>query len=85
MNRKEVWESIIDALEDRFTRGEFEPGEYEVAVNRAVGTISIIHRPTRSVFALTDTTCTHYDSEDRLVTDTHSCITGKPFDFSYRQ
>jgi len=60
MDRLETWEHAIKALEDHFTSGEFEPGEYEIAHNGPVGTISIIHRPTQKVMEFTDTTGSHY-------------------------
>src|SRR5215471_21091217 len=46
MNRKEVWEACIDAIEHRFLRTEFEPGEFEIHHNSAVGSITIIDRTT---------------------------------------
>jgi len=85
MNRKEVWESVIDALETRFLRTEFEEGEFEVAHNTAVGSITIIDRTTNEVFSLTDTTYSHYDSEDRIVFPKRSAITGLTIDYSYRR
>lgn len=85
MNRKEVWEACIDALEERFLRTEFEEGEFEVAHNSAVGSITVIHRPTNTAFSLTDTTYSHYDSENRIVFPTHSQVTGLPIDYSYRK
>lgn len=67
MNRLEAWESAIKGVEEVFVRGEFEKDEWEVEVNNGVGTITLIHRPSRTVMVLTDTTGYHYDAEDRLV------------------
>jgi hypothetical protein len=85
MNRKEVWETAVSAIEQAFQSGEFEEGEFEVAHNTAVGSITIIHRPTNQVFSLTDSTYSHYDSEMRMVWPTHSRVTGTRIDYSYRR
>ena len=85
MNRKEVWEACIDAIEHRFLRTEFEPGEFEIHHNSAVGSITIIDRTTNEVFELTDTTYSHYDAEMRIVFPERSAVTGTRIDYSYRK
>lgn len=41
MDRQEVWEHVIEAIEREFLSGEFEDGEFSVAVNVTMGTITI--------------------------------------------
>lgn len=84
MDRKEVWEATVDAIEHRFLRTEFEEGEFEVLVNRAAGQITVIHRPSREAMSLTDTTFGYYDSQNRIVFPEYSPVTGSPIDHSYR-
>jgi hypothetical protein len=67
MDRQEAWEGAQEALRSWFCSQQFGEGEFEIHHNDGVGTISIIHRPTRSVLELTDTTGSHYDSENRIV------------------
>ncbi len=61
MNRQEVWESVVDALEEKFLRTEFEKGEFEVHVNRGMRTITIVHRPTNQVMAFMDVSYSHLE------------------------
>jgi hypothetical protein len=69
MNRIEAWETVVDALQERFERGEFEKGEFEIHHNDNARTITVIHRPTNSAMTLTDTTGAHYDAQNRIVMD----------------
>jgi len=64
MDRMEAWEHIIAALRDHFSSEEWERGEWDIAVNNTVGTITLIHNPTRGVMALTDTTGSHYGMDN---------------------
>ena len=63
----EIWECMVDAIETRFLRTEFEPGEFEVHSNRNAGTITVIRREDNRAWTLTDTTGSHYDAQDRIV------------------
>lgn len=67
MDRLEVWSVAVEALRERLTCGEFGDGEFEIHVSDGMGAISIVHRPTREVMVLTDTTGSYYDSENRIV------------------
>ena len=57
MDRKEVWEHAVSALEREFTSGEFGEGEFRVVQNEAMRTVSIISGG--RVFTLMDVSFSH--------------------------
>lgn len=72
MNRKEVWESVVDAIEHRMTKTEFEKGEFRVEVNSKMGTITIIGpAPTRYAMTLMDVTGSHLEGGANPGDDIH--------------
>lgn len=56
MDRQEVWEHAVEALEREFTSCEFEEGEFRVVHNKAMGTITIIENWTKEALTLLDAT-----------------------------
>lgn len=70
MDRREIWEHTIQAIEEHFTSGEFSEGEFRVVHNDTMGTITVIEDV--AAFQLMDTTgsyCTGgtYEGEPILV------------------
>lgn len=63
----EVWDAMVDAIETRFLRTEFETGEFSVHHNDGMGTITVIRNHDRHAWTLTHTTGSHYDSEGRII------------------
>lgn len=63
----EVWDAIVDAIETRFLRTEFEEGEFSVHHNNGVQSVTIIRNGDRRAWVVTDTTGSHYDAEGRIV------------------
>jgi len=56
VDRREVWEQIVWTLEQKFTSGEFDEGEFRVANNPAMRSITIIENSTSQAFMLLDVT-----------------------------
>ena len=56
MDRQEVYEHIVGALEAEFTSGEFGEGEFVVKHNAAMRTITVVEAATSEAFMLLDVT-----------------------------
>lgn len=56
---QEVWESMVDAIETRFLRTEFEPDEFRVEHNTNMRTITVIRTEDNRAWTLMDTTGSH--------------------------
>lgn len=56
MDRQEVWEHVVHALEREFTSGEFGDGEFHVQHNDAMRTVHIIETHTSRALALMNVT-----------------------------
>lgn len=56
MDRKEVWEHVVEALEREFTSGEFGEGEFRVVHNDPMGTVTIIENWTSEAISLLNAT-----------------------------
>ena len=53
---QEVWEATVDAIETRFLRTEFEPGEFRVEHNTPMRQITIIRVSDNRAWTLLDVT-----------------------------
>lgn len=71
MDRQEVWEHAVEALEREFTSCEFEDGEFSVVRNDSMGTITIIETWTKQALTLLNATGGMYtlggESDDAVV------------------
>jgi hypothetical protein len=56
MDRQEVWEHVVGALEREFTSGEFGEGEFSVFHNQPMASISIVETRTSEGFVLLNVT-----------------------------
>ena len=56
MDRQEVYEQIVRALEDHFGSGQFERGEFAVAHNSAAGTVVVVDQFAGQAFVMLDVT-----------------------------
>lgn len=56
MDRQEVWEHVVTAIEREFTSGEFGEGEFRVVHNSAMGTVTIIETWTNEALSLLNAT-----------------------------
>jgi len=66
-----MWDDVIESIE------QSTEGKYEIHVNRAAGTITVIDRATTAALTLMDATGTHFDGAGRVVFG--------DFDRSYRE
>ena len=60
MNRQEVFEAVVDAITQRMTASEFEPGEFRVVSNDAMRTISVIEVATSQSLGLLDISFSYF-------------------------
>lgn len=64
MDRQEVYEHIVGALEAEFTSGEFGEGEFVVQHNAAARTITVVEAQTSEAFLLLDVTGSRFTGGD---------------------